>query len=248
MPNRRIGLQEGSTSRGPQRTRIKNPGVAEQVDEVLGWCPLARCDEFYDFNGAAFLTTGALALRDVSPAGAPSSGVAADLANGVFLATLSATSEVSCIGLDYGDQRNIPANKRPVYMARVQVSALAANERIVFGLASDYNATLDSVTMHAWFRCNASLDLLIETDDNVTDNAAVDTGIDLVADTWVTLAIDCTDPYAIRFYVDGALAGTLAAGAFDATTLQPVIWLQKDSGTNQRYFRADFIRATWDRL
>lgn len=248
------GIQIGSCSGGPLFSRFRLPGVTQEVrDEVYGSNFMARVDYFDDFFGDTL--DAALNARDTSAAGTPTQGLVADAHQ--LEVVLAATNEVETVGYDFGDQRNFPANKRPVFSARFKLPVMvAANERFVIGLVSDYNATLDSTTLNFWLRLEGGSTVYLEADDNVTntdDQAA--TGItSLTADTWYTTHIDlCSQPGYASYYLntDGSrprYLGRIACGDVDATTLQPVILLQKDSGTGVPAFKLDWWRVRHDRF
>ena len=183
----------------------------------------------------------------------------ANAANGTALFQLGSTAEANVTGFDRGDQLTLPAHIRaattgkgsgPIFNVRLKVSGVAAATRMVWGFASAYNATFDSVVTHAWFRLEgASLALLAETDDGTTDNDDQATGITLVADTYNLFTINMRDPSKIGFYVNKNRVLELSAAALVNTmVLQPVVWLQKDSGTGTESITVDEYRARCNRL
>jgi hypothetical protein len=173
----------------------------------------------------------------------------ADTACGEALFQLGATNEANVTGCDFGDQLCIPANAKPVFHCRMKLSGVAANTRGVWGLADAYTATLDNTVNNCWFRFEGNaLDLLAELDDSTTDDDDNDTTFDLVADTYYLFTIDMTDTGAIRFSVNDTCYLELAGAAFAAAdVLQPVVYLQKDSGTGEQAMTVDYIRVSWDR-
>lgn len=84
--------------------------------------------------------------------------------------------------------------------------------------ASDADAITESVFIHM---DGTSLNLLVESDDGTTENAAADSTLDAVDDTYFDFRIDCRDLAAIKFYINGVrvmdgvtgAAKTLALGA-----------------------------------
>jgi hypothetical protein len=173
----------------------------------------------------------------------------ADTACGEALFQLGSTNEANVTGCDWGDQFSIPANSKFVWHCRMKLSGVAAATRAVWGLADAYAATFDDVVNNCWFRFEGNaLDLLAEIDDSTTNDDDNDTTFDLVAATYYLFTIDATDTGAIRFSVDDTCYLELAASAFAAAdVLQPVIWLQKDSGTGTESITVDYIRCSWDR-
>lgn len=174
-------------------------------------------------------------------------------ADGRFVLTHSADSEAQSMRVDWGDSTQINLSKKPVFEARLAVNFAGANfsadQRIVIGLASAYNATLDSIATNAWFRIEgANLNILAETDDGTTDDDDNDTGIDIVDNTMTVFEIDCSDLSAVRFSVDGVHAAVLDMSDVTANTLvQPIIAIQRDAGTEQEVVTIDYVRVTAER-
>lgn len=185
-------------------------------------------------------------------AGTPFLGPVSGSTNGEVQFTLDATNEVQTAGFSYGDQVTIPAGSGPVCEMLVKVDVLPSTaERMVWGLASANNATLNSIVRNAWFRLEASGALLWETDDNTTDTDSQSTGITIAAGTYFLLTVDMSNPGSIKFFHNQNLVGTAtAATAFsgDTNNLQPFAVVQKDSGTGVPGFRVDFLRRYWNRI
>jgi hypothetical protein len=182
-------------------------------------------------------------------AGSPLIAPVANTKNGEIAATLEATNEAQTAGWNYGDQVIIPATKGFIFEALVKFAAHSTNERAVVGMASAHNATLDSVVSNAWFRLEASLALLAETDDGTTDNDDQSCAKTLTAATYYYLRIDGSRQKAVKFWVNNQLVKTLAAAAWAVTDLlQPVILTQKASGTGVPSVTCDFMRLRWNRF
>lgn len=190
-------------------------------------------------------------------AGNPLVGPVASASTGVVIAqhanATGSGANAQTLGFYYGDDLSIIPTQQPRCHFRFKVSGVAANVRTVIGLASAYNATLDSTTTLAWFRLEGnSLVLLWETDDGTTDNDDQSTGVTLTADTWYLGCVDLSQPLTARFFlatetasgqVDWNLVGTGAMAALtSAMTLQPVAYQQKDSGTTTGSLSLDYIR------
>lgn len=253
-----IGSQVGTCLGGPIHTRMRLPNQVQDLrDENLGGNPLQRIDCMWDFLGAAVdLTNDGLKLKDISPAGAP---VAALIANKhQYQVALSNTNEISVVGLDMADTLDFQANARPVFMARIRPDVLpaAATERMVFGFASAYNATLDNITLNAWLRVESGGLCYVEGDDNGTDtNLQAAVGITtLVAGLWYVVAVDLQgNPGYARVFVAPdqgpfRMVGQVAVPAMPATNMQPVAYAQKDSGVTQPGFSVDYVRVRCDRV
>jgi hypothetical protein len=192
---------------------------------------------------------GRLVARTTKTVGLLAAHPVADTACGEALFALGSTNEANVTGCDWGDQFAIPANAKPVFHCRMKLSGVAASTRGVWGLADAYTATLDNTVNNCWFRFEGNaLDLLAELDDSTTDDDDNDTTFDLVADTYYLFTIDMTDTGAIRFSVNDTCYLELAGAAFAAAdVLQPVVYLQKDSGTGEQAMTVDYIRVSWDR-
>ena len=221
--------------------------------DAIGLNPAHAFVLFTDFAQQSGGTLPAwLTFRDVSAAGAPTKNYDDDAAGGTYTFAHDNTDEVQSVGLDSADGLTILSTGGPILQCRVKLNfaaaALSADQRFVCGLGSAWNATLDSIATHAWFRIEgASLNLLCEGDDGTTDTNDQDTTIDIVDDTFITLRIDMTDLSAVQFLVDeeagdgfvlrGTVSMPLATG-----NLQPFIIQQKDAGTETDAVTVDYLR------
>lgn len=184
--------------------------------------------------------------------GTPVADFVDNAAGGQFQIGGDSTDEAQTARIDFGDHLIIDSTKNPVIEARIKIqyaddTAFTADEVFVFGLASAYNATLDNVAKHAWFRVEgADTALLLETDDGTTDNDDEDVGQDLADDTWAVLRIDASDLSAIKFYKDGALIGDLDAAALTGN-LQPIVAYQKGAGADVQVILVDYIKVWAER-
>jgi hypothetical protein len=190
------------------------------------------------------------ATQDTSAAGSPTLDFVDDADNGEFTLAQDNTDEAQNLTLYWGDSLHIDATAQPYFEARIKIdedTALSADDRLVVGLASARNATLDSVAGHLWFRVEgANHNILWESDDGTTDDDDNDTGVDFVDDTYLVLQIDASNRAAVKYYVDGVLVGT--ADASDLTgNLQPFIELQKDAGTVTHAVVVDYVHVAWMR-
>lgn len=184
-------------------------------------------------------------------AGSPTLAPVDDTRSGEVLMQFTSTNEAQTLRLDFNDQLCIPATAEPIFEARVKIADSAANVRTVIGLVSAFNATLDSAVSNAWFRTEgADQSLFIEVDDGTTDTDDFDTGADFTDATYHVLRVDFAQGTgAIRFFVDGNLVATKAGSAFAVTdVLQPIIALQKASGTSVISVTVDYIRVSWNRF
>lgn len=135
----------------------------------------------YDFRGAnappVVASRQGFFCSKITGAGPPTvksvSGGSMDLA-------LEATNEVQSATLYNGDilPYDIEDLIRVSFIAKCTAS-LPASVMFAFGVASAFNATLDSIAEHAWFRCDGSNALVVETDDGTNDNDDKATGFSL---------------------------------------------------------------------
>ncbi len=198
-----------------------------------------------DFCGSSLPSW--LASQDTSSAGTPTIAVVADAVGGQWTLTHASTDEVENIGLNGGNNQYVKlptvAGEVAAFEARVKISAqLTAVERVVIGLASDRNATLDDIATNAWIRAEgANLNIYWETDDGTTDDDDNDTGVNYAADTFFVVRIEVHYGGAVKFFVNGAPCGTGSIAATASAGLQPFIEFQKDSGTTTKYVRIDWL-------
>lgn len=219
--------------------------LGNQVHEILGraMTPRDSFRIFEDFNQKPGSTLpGFLTTQDTSSAGTPTLDYGTDLAAGCYVMQLDPTNEAETVTLYGGDNHVIDITKTPKVEWRVKLSpdvtgaggALAAGDKIVIGIASDRNATLDTIATNAWFRLEgANANILVETDDNSTNTDDKDTGSDWVADTWYRFAIDFTDLTDVRFLIDDIDVTPTTMSMSHATgTVSPYIELQKAAAAN----------------
>lgn len=233
------------------RSRAEGRALFARIQRVLPARDAVRLTEdFLGRPGQALPTW--LTTQDTSAAGTPTFDYVADAAGGAWAMKADTTNEVENITLYQGDQLTWSLAKKPIFRARVKIEpdvtggggAFAAGDKLVIGLASDRNATLDSVTTNAWFRFEgANSNILVETDDGTTDTDDKDTGVDWTADTYVELEIDCTNPAAVRFRIDGVDRTPAFTFAVPSTgNLQVFAELQKAAAANKDH------RITFDYL
>lgn len=189
-----------------------------------------------------------LTPRYVRTATSPRVGPVEGTANGPMILTLAATNEVQVAGVDLGDEVIIPGTKEAIFSCWITPGTITTAQRMVVGLASAFSSTLDNVALNAWFRLEASMALLAETDDATTDRDDQSCSKTLVAATAYLLRIDLRNTAAVKFYVDEKRVLTLAMAALAATPLQPVLYLQKDSGTGVPSVTFEYLRASWNRF
>lgn len=214
---------------------------------------------FSDFNGKAGATLPAPFVgTKVGTSTNNTVDFASSVANGVYRLTHSSDSEAQTMRLDNGDSLLVNMSKGPIFQARVKLNitggTMSADQRAVIGLASAYNATLDSVTTNAWFRVEgANLNIYVESDDGTTDTDDTDTTIDFADNTYQIFEIDCTSLSAIRFNIydsNGVIQGSKTTSMADLaanTLVQPIIAIQRDAGTEQEVVDIDYVRVVFAR-
>mgnify|MGYP003627687080 CR=1 FL=1 len=228
-----------------------------------GWYTTGVGDKVQIFSD--FLGSGALPLDSASGAGSDfvnhdtsSSGSPVLLhqasADGVYRMKFASTSEAEYLSTYLGDECCIPPTKNPVFEARVAITGtFSPDDRVVIGLASARNNSLDAIADHIWFRMEAANNnILVEGDDNgTTDNDDNDTSVDWTSGTFHKYKIDASDLSDVKFYVDGTqcvLPEKMdVSGMVVGDLLQPYIAMQKDSGTVEHSVDIDYISVLWDR-
>lgn len=242
--------------------------LVEYVSATVGWIKVGP--EFYEAGGAAeqgksrvryfddFVGNDVNAnwtTHDTSAAGSPTLATVADSPDGAYRLEHAANDEVENIALYWGDKTIIDPTKNPQFHCRLQLEdSLNANDILVFGLADARNATLDSNASHAWFRVEAGLDILLESDDGTTDNDDKDPSVAVTVDTYYEFLIDVDDRTDVKFYYrangDSAwTAMTVSGVTFSVGTalLQPYFELQKSGGTQTSGVLIDWVEVSWDR-
>jgi len=189
----------------------------------------------------AFTTTPAgefgWTIKDTSSAGTPTYLCVTD-DGGAAKLTLAATSEEEIVTLFQNDVLpfDLALIQNVSFLAKV--AAVDAVTQLVFGLASAQNDTEDSVTVNCWFRMDGTASttlIVVETDDNVSDNNDVATGLTL-SSTYKKFTIDFSNGLSdIRFFVDGqrvAASTTFSmASVTSGQNVQLFAQLHKASGT-----------------
>ena len=205
-----------------------------------------------DFTGAAVDETSTWSLNDTSSSGTPTHAMLAD-ETAVELA-LDATDEQQVCGYDFGGKLIFDIDSVEKFIARFKVSNIVANEQIIIGMGSGWNDDPDAIAASAWFKLDAGMDLLVETDDGTNDNNDKDTTVDLTADTYIWVMIDFSDTANVKFYTstDGKIwTPRLATITFNMSNytggLQPMFAVIKASGTTTPSITVDIVRVLSNR-
>lgn len=201
-----------------------------------------------NFDRAQALTTtpgvNGWTIKDTSSAGTPTYlGITED--GGAMKLTLASTSEAEIVTMYQNDVLIYDVRQLKSLWWIVKVAGIDAVTTLTMGAGSAQNDTDDSVATNVWFRMEGSVsltNLVVETDDAVTDDDDNATGATLAA-VYKKLLIDFTNGISdIRFFVDGqpvaygggpdASNGRFSmAGLAAGLNVQPWIQLQKASGT-----------------
>ena len=175
---------------------------------------------------------------------------------GVVALAIAATNEAEDAVLYLEDDLMFDIDKLKTVDFRAKAITPGTGVTVVFGMAGAHNLDKDTIAQNAWFRLQASLALLVETDDGTNDNDDGATGVTLTTDTWYWFRIDFTNSANVKFLyrTDAANAWTdltatalaaLGKTAFDMSKytagLQPYMSLDKASGTGTGTLKVDKI-------
>ena len=175
-------------------------------------------------------------IKDTSPSGTPTYLCVTE-DGGAMALTLAATSEAEIVTMFLNDVLPLDLRQlqRIYFLARV--SGVDAVTQVAFGVGSAQNDTLDNMTVNCHFRIDGTVSptaVVIETDDNVTDDDDNATGATL-GNTYKKFEIDFGRGLSdIRFYIDGQPVGAQTfslAGVAAGQNVQPFVQIQKASGT-----------------
>jgi hypothetical protein len=245
-------------------------GRGLRVDELTilkGGISPAYAELFEDFLYKAGTTLVLPTATTKSGANSVAADYVTSADGGTITITTTTNNEAQTNRLDHADNLGIDIGKVRFFEARFSLTpdvtgasgAMLVGDELRVGLAAAHNATLDSNALHAWFGIdNAGLSLLYESDDGTTDVAIADSGLDVVAATFVNVLIDFTDGLAdVRFYADvsgsavpdyrnGYVGSTSMAAA--SGNVQPYCFLGKAAATNSDHtVTLDFWRVVYSR-
>ena len=212
-------------------------------------------------------SNGPWTSEDTATAGCPARKGDAD--DGALELLLDNGNEVGDCDLYWGDEQNIDSDTEPFCIFRLQYQvAPAAADSLVWGLASAQNDLYASLTTHALFSvAGADNNLDTQSDDNSTDVNATDTGVDLVAGTYTEFMVSLNSMHGVttsdtngasatdvHYFYRSTLGGdwtqvnagtTFSIGADVA--LQPLVHVEKTSGTSVPDLLVDYVRCYWER-
>lgn len=222
-------------------------------EDFMGWFL------FPDVDGTD-LAQGTWARQDAGSQATCGSRVG-DADDGAMILLLDNGNEVGDCTVYWGDEQNIDSDTGFVMIARVQVSdALAAADKVFWGLGSARNAILESVTTFVGFSVTgADYVLDTESDDNSTDVAPDGTGVTLTADTYYEFMI-CGNALCggsatnVKFFYRATTGGEWTAVNTDVTfsvgadvALQPMFQAEKTSGTTTPGIQVEYTNVFWKR-
>jgi hypothetical protein len=210
-----------------------------------------------DFIGgrtfAATVGEGDWKITDTSASGTPTYAAVTPSATGEVALTMSSTSEVQNVCMDFGDVLSFDIDNLQRFEARVKVSgAMTSGSTLAFGLQSARNDNTDSTTNNAQFKmvgADSTTLVVVETDDGTTDLDDKATGVTL-ATTYKKFVIDFTGGKAnVKFYIDGVrVAGATTFDMSAATSsLQPFVQIQKTATTNVNAVTVDYVKVVCKR-
>lgn len=220
------------------------------TQESIPVAPVMFYDDFFA------LDTLYWTAKDTSVAGATTPALVADGDNGQLTLMLDATNEKQESGYFWNDNRPFKLDHGPNIEIRLAPSVLCTGQsEQYFGLAGDYVegpiAEADAgPAEHLFFCMDGGGAVTIHTDDTVTDNNAVATGVTLTAGVFAVFRIDATDPTDILFYINGtrvASGTTFSANAVPTLALQPFIICHKETGTGLGTLLVDYVRVWSER-
>jgi hypothetical protein len=266
------GLCHSADDYGPglvvngQMEKMLNSSLYNSAEEdFLGARVIADVD-------AADADQGPWLTQDTGTAGCPI--IVADADDGVYAFLLDNGNEVGDCTLYWGDEQNIDSDTEPFCIFRVAVQATpAAADTLTWGLTSAYNALIESTANNALFMVTgADLGLDVTSDDATTDTGVDTTGVTLTAATFYEFMVSAnsmhgvttTDaagcgpngcsPTNVGFFYRSTLGGawtqlnptvTYSIGADIA--LQPMVQIEKTSGTSTPSLRVERVGCYWKR-
>ena len=185
--------------------------------------------------------------------GTPTLTVLDDGANG-YLKILNGTADNDLTNLQLnGESFKLRAGKMLVFESKFNITDLTYGEFFI-GLSITDTAIMGTYVTsgssdHIGFAMlSAGPSLLYAVDkDNAGTDSSVDTGIDLVDATDVTVRIEIDGISVARFYVDGVLVGTDTANLPDNEAMTPTVELRNYGGTTAAIMNIDYIRVAANR-
>jgi hypothetical protein len=221
--------------------------TAKYFDDFIGHC---------DFPLTAAGVGSAWTQAEVKTSGTTTLLGRTGVAGGVVSGAVSATSEALAVELYHGDICSFRADDVQTVAFRLKtLAAITTAEYLVFGLRSARNDNPDSTTYNVQFKLAASTAVVLETDDNTTDNDDKATA-GVLSTTFKEALIDFRQGLSdIRFYLsdaNGKLTRLAPATTFNAAQLtgqflQPFVVVGKSTGTTTPGFDLDYCEILYKR-
>ncbi|SHJ70481.1 hypothetical protein SAMN05444159_1274 [Bradyrhizobium lablabi] len=215
-------------------------------ETVMPMSPLMFAEEFIGAGHTAGIpaagtpSAGYPWVKKIVGAGLPTVALAPNASGGQVQLALTATSEQQDAVLYWNDNLAIDVTKGTVWEARAALSVppSAAGVQMVMGLAAAWINGPDNNVKYLEFGCTANNNLLLRSQDGVTQNsiAASNAGSAITLDTnFHIFRFNCADVTDIGFYFDGNRVNPTGSIAFAATganaILQPYIAVYKTIST-----------------
>ena len=183
-------------------------------------------------------------LQDTSAAGAPAASMV-DRVTGVAKFVLASTGEAETFGINFADKLQLhPAKGLVVEMGVGIDTVFTSVMRLVAGVSSAHNDTLDSAVTNAWFRLEGTgANWLAESDDGTTDNDDKGTGVAILITNIYHLRLEFVSTSDVRFWLDGTRVASGTTFKTGANAVQPELIIQKDSGTGIPAMLVDYVAA-----
>jgi hypothetical protein len=244
----------------PLLTRYQNPPTAgnagmrqEAQSAVYRHCPDGVYDFFEDFDEDTAITG-----EPESPytEGAGSAAIVQGGRCGLIRLACTTGNSQQIGGYYRNDYTTVDARYGGYFECRFQVrSDVAANQRIIIGLASALVLPFSGISRYAWVKLNGSMAVTCESNDGTHVNTAQATNYTLVSGTalsnFYTVGVYFDDQGHVDFLIAdsyGGGTGQLIAlpgltYTADSTLLQPFVMVMKDSGAVAMSMDVDFVRA-----
>lgn len=227
------------------------------------------CDDF--IGAGTFVASAGLdpwVIADTSSAGTPTYArldhgeTAGAFAPGVAQLAFDSQAEVQNVCLSFGNKLAFDIDGLLGFECRVRLAAATGGLKdsattIAWGLTGDRDDAIDTIAVAALFRLAAGTGVntvVVESDDTVTNNDDVATGVTLTDLTWYRCKIDFSQGKSdVRFFITDSnnnLSRVAKSTTFDmsgySAGLQPFFQLQKSADANTDAFQIDYVKV-WGR-
>jgi hypothetical protein len=207
---------------------------------------------FVDFFGHSVFTGTAgdnapMVIADTSDSGTPTYASVDGSATGEIAIDMDNTNEVQNVCLYQNDILQFDIDKILEFEIRLKLNqaSLDAASSLAFGLTSDRNDAIDSISEAALFRLIGDNSILVESDDGTLNNDDVSTGKTLTNAYQTFLISFATGTSDVKFFVNGQPVATSTTFNMSNYTgsLQAFVQLQKTADTNTDGVTIDYIRV-----